>query len=344
MKIDFDEFIYTGRGSTALFSILKSLDINKKRILLPVNICEIIYPIVVKAGFTPVFYDVNENTGIGNLSNIQDAFSGKESVLLAVHNFGIPLDIEDISDWAKENNIFLIEDVCNSLGASFKNKLLGTWGDAAIFSFGYVKIIEHGVGGAVSVKDIILKNKVQSIINSFENYSSIHKEKNTYFQKKITEVRQQNKKNKIQTYSSLYEEYSNYLLYNIDKSDVKGIINQFNYLAENLAQRNRKAALYRKGIDSNKVNHIEEVNGQIYWRYNLLVDPTIREDLILELRKNKILVSTWYPPIVDFFINDFNVNNFSGSYLFSKKVVNLFVDHRVSESDIAKTINIINLF
>jgi len=344
MQNDFKNLIYTGRGSSALYAILKSLDFTKKNILLPVNICEIVYPIVIKAGFTPIFYDVNETDGNGRLETIQAKYSGNETVLLAAHNFGAPMKIDVISNWAKANNIFLIEDVCNSIGACYQNKLLGTWGDAAIFSFGYVKIIEYGIGGAALIKEKKLTKKVEALVDSFANYAPIHKEKNDYFQSKIREVRQQNPTDKVKIYSDLYKEYSNYLLYKIEKTDKENIANELNSLEENLKERNKKALRYRKEITSTKVQHIPEVSGQIYWRYNLLVDSNSREKLIGELRENNTLVSTWYPPIIDFFVSDFNAADYSGSYLFSKKVINLFVDHRVSESDISKTIEVINNF
>lgn len=344
MLNDYKDLIFTGRGTSALYAILKSLDFAKKNILLPVNICEIVYPIIIKAGFTLVFYDVDENDGNGKLSTIKDKYSGDETVLLAVHNFGIPIEIEAISNWAIANNIFLIEDICNSLGAHYKNKLVGTFGDAAIFSFGHAKIIEYGIGGAALIKEKILKGKVEALVNSFGNYSTIHEEKNVYFQTKIREIRQQNPKERTKIYSELYQEYSNYLLYKIDKTDIEDITNELSSLEENLNERNRKAFRYRKEITSSKVQHIEEVNGQIYWRYNLLVEPNIKEKIIIELRKNNLLVSTWYPPIIGFFIKDFDKKSYSGSYLFSEKVINLFVDYRISESDISKTIEIINNF
>src|ERR1035437_7106731 len=189
MKIDFEEFVYTGRGSTGLWAILKNLNKENSKILVPVNICEIVIPIIYKAGMIPIFYDVNETDGNGILSTIKDCYTGDETVLLAVHNFGIPLEIEAISNWAKANNIFFIEDVCNAIGATYKNIFLGWWGDASIFSFGYAKIIEYGVGGALIIKDDYLKKEVLKTLATLEEYSDLHKNKDIEFQTKIRECR-----------------------------------------------------------------------------------------------------------------------------------------------------------
>ncbi|KAB2878373.1 DegT/DnrJ/EryC1/StrS aminotransferase family protein [bacterium] len=342
MKIDIADFIFTGRGSTALWSILKSLNRPDAKVLLPVNICEIVYPIVKKADMVPVLYDVNEFDGIAKLENIKDAFTGNESVLLAVHNFGLPLDIDKISAWAVKNNLFMVEDVCNSLGGKFYDKPLGSWGDASIFSFGYAKIIEHGFGGAAFVKDKNLKKKVEHLTDSLETYSEIHRSKDSEFQKQLRDIRLNKEHPAPSTYVPLYENYSDFLLYKIDAQAKKEIVARMQTLEQNVELRAKKASIYRTKIRSNKVRHIDHKEGQIYWRYNLLVDSPERQDLIGKLRENNLLVSTWYPPIAELFEENVDKKKYHGSYRFRDKVVNLFVDHRVTESDISKTIDIIN--
>jgi dTDP-4-amino-4,6-dideoxygalactose transaminase len=344
MRIDFADLLFTGRGSSALWAILKSLNKSNAKVLLPVNICEIIYPIVIKAGYEPIFYDVDCISGNAGLDNIQDAFTGNETVLIAVHNFGAPLEIDKISKWAKEKNIFLIEDVCNAIGATYKEKPLGTFGDAAVFSFGYAKIVEYGVGGATLIKDADLKLTVKDNIFSLEEYSDYHKNKDAEYQRGLREIRQQEHAQLPSVYLPLYKEYSDYLLYKINLKTEDEIKQLLKNLDRNIEERAQKALCYRNEIKSDKVKHINEVSGQIYWRYNLLVAPEIRNALIMELRKNNILVSTWFPPIIELFEKNIDMSMYSGSRTFSKKIINLFVDHRVSPPDVSKTIDIINNF
>jgi dTDP-4-amino-4,6-dideoxygalactose transaminase len=342
MSIDPVDLIFSGRGSSALWAILKCLHKPQKKILIPVNICEIVIPVIRHANFIPVFYDVNELTGNATLQNIKDAYCGDEAVLLAVHNFGQPLEIDKITDWAKQHKIFLIEDVCNALGAHYNGISLGLWGDASIFSFGYVKIIENGVGGAAFVRDKSLRLNVEKLISTLDVYNDIHKTQNEYYQSMVRELRTNNQNPDTSNYNDLYNSYINYLLYKIDNNDILEIIKAFSYLSKNIESRNSKASLYRKGIKSVEIKHVPEIDGQIYWRYNLLVKEQQRESIINQLRMNNLLVSTWYPPVIGMFYNNINVNNFPGAYSFGKQVVNLFVDHRVSENDINTTIDILN--
>lgn len=341
MKINYSDFIFAGRGSTALWAILKSLDQKGTRILLPVNICEIVYPIIRKSGMIPAFYDVDETCGNTTLETIEAAYSGCETILLAVHNFGAPLEIDRITEWAKQKKVFLIEDVCNSLGGHYHGKPLGSWGDAAIFSFGYAKIIEYGLGGAALIRDAALKNKVVSAIQSLDPHSELHSAKEIEFQEKLRTLRNDGEP-APSAYVPLYEAYSDYLLYRIGLDHEEKIRRMLAELESNLAERDSKARRYRNEIVSDKVRHVAEIEGQIYWRYNLLVDPQQRQDLIEKLRTNKLLASTWYPPIASLFQSDVDSNQYPGSHSFGASVINLFVDHRVSQADISRTVEIIN--
>jgi len=344
IQLDFNRLVFTGRGSTALWAILKSLGKPGRRILIPVNICEIIVPIILQADMIPIYYDVDKNTGISNFDHIVNAKTCNVVALLAVHNFGIPLEIDKISNWARRQNIFLIEDVCNALGAKFNNVNCGLWGDASIFSFGYAKIIEYGVGGAAYVKDPVLREKIINLVSGLDIYSQEHKLNNDLFQAKLRAIRLKNQKSLPGIYVALYKKYIKHLFYKLGDQDIAGITQALLNLSESLKTRNEIAAKYRKGITTNIISQTPETAGQVYWRYNILVDAKIRNGLLKTLRKNKVLVSSWYPPVIGLFNSNYNAKGYPGAVAFSNRVINLFVDYRVSETDIIKTLNIINRY
>ena len=344
MQYNYDQFIFTGRGTTALWLILKNLPYKNRKILLPVNICEILIPIIYRANFKPCFYDVNQDTGNASIDNINDKYTGNESVLLAVHNFGIPLKIDKISKWCMERNIFLIEDVCNSLGGYYIDNLLGNWGDAAIFSFGFNKIIENGIGGALIIKNNEFKAIIEKELSILKCYSSLHREKDNFFQNKLRNLRTQNNKQNPSAYIPLYKAYSPFLLYNIDNKTKSDILTLAKNLQTNLETRKRKATRYRNEIKSTYIFHLQEVPGQIYWRYNILVKNNKRDYFLKELFNNGLFASTWYPPIIELFQTEYNEKEYQGSITFSKRIINLFVDHRISDDDITKTVTILNKY
>ncbi len=339
-----NDFIFTGRGSTALYVILKSLNFSVRNILVPVNVCEIVIPVIEFAGYAPVFYDVNEVHGNAGIEHIRDKYSGNESVLLGVHNFGAPLEIDHIADWARDNNVFLIEDVCNSLGATYKDVPIGGWGDAAIYSFGYSKIIDIGVGGGLTINDPAIRNEAASLISSMEYYSEIHKHKEHSFNTQLRELRKDFRMYSPEFYVTLYREYVKFLLYKIDEPTISLIKIAMQDLGKVIELRSNNAGTYRKEIVSNKIEHISEISGQIYWRYNILTAPHLRDDLIQMLKSENIWVSTWYPPVDRLFTNSDRSDSYPGAYSFWSRVINLFVNDSVSGAGIKSIIELINQY
>ncbi|MFH1004441.1 MAG: DegT/DnrJ/EryC1/StrS family aminotransferase [Bacteroidota bacterium] len=338
---NFNDLIFTGRGSNALWSILKAIDGKNKSILLPVNICEIVVGIILKLGMCPVFYDVNSKNGNANLALIKNAYRGNENILLAVHNFGIPIAIDEIKRWTAAQNIYLIEDVCNAIGATYKNKPLGNFGDAAIYSFGYAKIIENGVGGAMKIKNKHILNKAIEIMKALPVFNNLYREKDKYYQDKLKKLR----KKKIYSITKLYNKYSDYLIFQLDKNNKQKIKKKLKKLNKNISRRNIIANYYRDNISNKAIITQPFVEGEVCWRYTILAtNNDIRNKFVNKIRENNLLVSTWYPPVNNLFFPEQSPKKFPGAYEFGQRVLNLFVDERVTMKDVKKTVTLINSF
>ena len=92
---------------------------------------------LVQAGLKPKFLDIDHRTLNLNANDIIQNISKKTKVILIIHVLGNSTDIDLIRREAKRRKIILIEDTCESLGAKYKNKFLGTFGDFGTFSFYY---------------------------------------------------------------------------------------------------------------------------------------------------------------------------------------------------------------
>ena len=107
---------------------------------------------VIQAGLTPKLIDVDLNTFSINLDLIKKNVTKKTKAIMMINVLGNCSEIDKIQKFAKDKNIYLIEDNCESLGSKYKNKYLGSYGDFSSFSFYYSHQITSGEGGMIACK------------------------------------------------------------------------------------------------------------------------------------------------------------------------------------------------
>lgn len=108
---------------------------------------------VVNAGGSPVLVDVAKDYNIA-VGKIEEAISPRTKAILPVHLNGRPADMDAIMHLAKKYNLFVVEDACQSLGASFNGKGVGSFGITGCWSFYPFKILGgYGDGGAITTDD-----------------------------------------------------------------------------------------------------------------------------------------------------------------------------------------------
>lgn len=104
---------------------------------------------IIQNGMVPVFLDVELGTYNIKSDDIQDAVSDKTRAIVAAHTLGNPFDLDTVTNIAKENGLFLIEDNCDALGSEYRGNKTGTYGDLSTSSFYPAHHITMGEGGAV---------------------------------------------------------------------------------------------------------------------------------------------------------------------------------------------------
>ncbi|KPJ56920.1 hypothetical protein AMJ49_03310 [Parcubacteria bacterium DG_74_2] len=149
-------------GRSALMAILDALGIKEDdEILLQGFTCNsAVIPILAKKA-KPVYVDINETLNL-DAEDLSRRMTPKSKVVMIQHTFGWPAKIDEISEIAKKNNLYLIEDCAHSLGAKYKGKFCGTFGDAAFFSFGRDKIVSSVYGGMAVTNDEKLAEKIKN--------------------------------------------------------------------------------------------------------------------------------------------------------------------------------------
>lgn len=140
-------------GRNSLYAILKSLNLHKgDEVLLQSYTCVAVPEPVLWLDLKPVYVDCLSNLTM-NPEDLKAKLTPKSKVLIIQHTFGTSAHIDELVAVAKAHNIFVIEDCAHALGGMYKDKKLGTLGDAAFFSFGRDKIISSVFGGMATTKN-----------------------------------------------------------------------------------------------------------------------------------------------------------------------------------------------
>jgi dTDP-4-amino-4,6-dideoxygalactose transaminase len=108
---------------------------------------------IVQAGGKPVLVDINPHTLNINVDAIEAAITPRTRVIMPVHYAGLPCDMDVINALAKKHNLRVVEDCAHAIGALYKGKKLGSFGDIAVMSFHPNKNITTGEGGAIITDD-----------------------------------------------------------------------------------------------------------------------------------------------------------------------------------------------
>ncbi len=121
---------------------------------------------ILQFGAVPVFVDVDIATHNIDVTKIEAAISPKTKAIMLAHSLGNPFNLKVILEICKKNNLWLIEDNCDSLGSRYNGQLTGTFGDVGTLSFYPAHHITMGEGGAVFTNNAELK----MIIESFRDW------------------------------------------------------------------------------------------------------------------------------------------------------------------------------
>ncbi len=117
---------------------------------------------IIQNQCVPVFLDVTVPTYQADVSQLEAALSDRTRAIMIAHTLGNVFDIDRVASFAKEHNLWLIEDSCDALGATYKGKKAGTFGDLATVSFYPAHHITTGEGGAVITDSALLKTIAES--------------------------------------------------------------------------------------------------------------------------------------------------------------------------------------
>jgi perosamine synthetase len=266
-------------GTSALHSILLAYDIQPNdEIVVPSFTFISTANSVLLAGAKPVFADIEDKTFGLDPQKLIENISTSTKAIIPVDVGGLSCQINEIKKISGENNLLLIEDAAEALGASINGEKVGSISDTSMFSFCGNKVLTTGEGGAIVTNDKTIFEKIKLI------RSHGRLDKGNYFDD---------------------PSLSNYLSlgYNWRMSSITATlgISQMQRLDKTIKKRKQNAVEISSKLSKCKsiiVPKIPEGYEHIFQMYTIrLPNKEIRDNLQKHLLKNKIFCKVYFKPI-----------------------------------------------
>lgn len=234
---------------------------------------------VIQCGFKPIFVDVNMNNLSMNVDSVLKKITKNTKAVFITHAQGFNGLNNKLLSTLKKKNIPLIEDVCESHGASFKNKKLGNYGLISNFSFYYAHHMSTIEGGMVCTNDYDIYNQAKL----YRSHGLL---------REIDDIKV--KTRMIKKYKDLNPEFI-FLksAYNLRNTEIPAIIglNQINKLNANIKKRNTNHVFFLERLNQDKYFTNFDLLGASNYAFNLILknkDKKYLKKLINKLREKKI--------------------------------------------------------
>ncbi len=158
--------VTTNSGTTALHLALASLGIGEgDEVIIPSFTMISTANAINYLGARPVLVDVEPETWNLDPELIEAKITARTRAIVPIHTYGHPAEMDRIKAVARKNNLFIVEDAAEAIGAEYKGRRAGSFGKVAAFSLYANKIITTGEGGIVVTDDEKLADKLRTMRN-----------------------------------------------------------------------------------------------------------------------------------------------------------------------------------
>lgn len=231
---------------------------------------------VLQAGLTPVFVDIDPKNLAMDNRQVIEALNERTRAVFLTHVQGFNGLSRELLEALSERNIPLIEDVCESHGATFEGRKLGSFGLISNFSFYFAHHMSTIEGGMICTND----ETVYETIRMLRSHGMVREA-----------VNENVKKRYIREHPDLNPDFIfAFPAYNIRNTEIGAVIgrSQLKRLDENNKKRVRNFEIFLENLDSGKYRTDFDLNGSVNYAFNLVIkkpDPKFRDLVETSLRK-----------------------------------------------------------
>ena len=262
-----DHGIATSNGTTALHAAFEALDIGDGDQVVTTPFSFVASANAIRlSGAEPVFADIDEGTYNLDPDSVKDIVKNQDiDAILAVHLYGHPADMHRFEEIASDNNLVLIEDAAQAHGAQIDGRPIGSFGDAACFSFYPTKNMTTGEGGMITTE----RDDVADLAASYVNHG--------------------------REISNSYDHVR--LGHNFRMTSIAAAIGraQLEKLPDYVEKRRKNASRLTKGLAETNVTTPTERKNSRHAYHQYTIRSTARDKLIDHLEDHNIGTGVYYP-------------------------------------------------
>lgn len=352
-------FIYSfplNSGRSGLMLALKSLKVTKDdEVIIPSFTCVAVPNSVLWVGAKPIYVEIDRETLNYNLSELKKKISSKTKAVIYQYTFGIPGPINEVRDLCKKKRIVLIEDLAHSIGSSYKGKMLGTYGDISVFSFGRDKAVSSVFGGLVAINNKTLADNF-SLEFSKLSTSSLPWALKQYIHVISMLIILPTYNIEIGKFILLLLQKFNLVnkpVFNEEKSGRKPSVfpeKLHPSLALLALHQLNKIDTFNRTRQNYSDKYSKEFNTPYYSKYPLLRYPLLvekRDEILFEFKKKGIILGNWYHNCIDPKGVDFSKVGYTPDVktrYISDHIINLPTYPTFSEDDYKKVMSLIRKY
>ena len=231
---------------------------------------------ILHAGATPIFIDVEKESGNMDVSLIEAAITNKTKAIMPVHLYGNMCDMQNIKKIADKYKLKIIEDAAHAIEAMRDGVRVGELGDMACFSFYATKNITSGEGGAISCKSQALQESLKRLRLHGMSKDAASRHGKTYTHWDMIDLGWK---------------------YNITDIQSALLIGQLERIEQQLERRKEIALAYHDAFTQHHITHVWHNNStkSSYHLFTILVQN--RDSVLLALQEKGIGVTVNYNPI-----------------------------------------------
>lgn len=355
----------TSSGRQALLDVLRSFNIGKgDEVILQAFTCIAVPEPIMWTKAKPIYCDIKKDTYSIDPEDVRRKITPNTKAIILQHTFGIPGPIDEVLAIAKEHNLVVIEDCAHALGATYHGKPLGTFGDAAILSFGRDKCVSSVFGGAIITRDKTRAHALQAM----QEARSLPSKKwvmqqllhpilfslilPLYFwdgfgKAMLVAAQKVGLLSRAVAYEEREGKKPNHIKYSYSPALAMLLLKQLEKLDAMIARHQEIAAEYHRELHIQSLRVGKSNVMHPYLRFPVLVQN--RDQLILKARQCHMLLGDWYdaalvPSASNFWVFRYIPGSCPNAEKIAKEIINLPTYPYLTDTQVTQVIDFMNSY